>query len=93
MTLNSCIGIVVSSKVGRDAGKIFIITGILDDNHVYISDGKRRPLEKPKKKRLKHLFFTSCVAENIRDLLNTGSIVTNSMIMSFLQSYDKNKEV
>lgn len=93
MTLNNYIGKVVSSKVGRDAGKFFIVVGISDEDYVYISDGQLRPLEKPKRKRLKHLFFTNCVAEDIRDLLNAGNVVTNSIIMSFLQSYDKNKEV
>ena len=33
------IGQVVYSIAGRDEGRVFIVLGIIDDNHVYISDG------------------------------------------------------
>ena len=40
---------------GRDAGNYFIITEIVDRDYVMIADGKVRRVEKPKKKKLKHL--------------------------------------
>ena len=43
------------SLCGRDAGNYFIITEIADRDHVMIADGKVRRVEKPKKKKLKHL--------------------------------------
>ncbi|WP_207719445.1 MULTISPECIES: KOW domain-containing RNA-binding protein [unclassified Clostridium] len=93
MTIDDCIGRVVLSKAGRDKGKFFIVIGISDENHVYISDGELRTIERPKKKKFKHLDFMDCKFKDIEKMLSTHQEVTNSMIKSFLQSYDKNKEV
>ena len=46
---------VVLSIAGRDKGKIFAVTGVADDNHATIADGRLRKLQKPKKKKLKHV--------------------------------------
>lgn len=90
---NSCLGKVVYSKAGRDSDRFFIIVDVIDNEYVYICDGKLRVIEKPKKKKIKHLAFTSSIAEDIKDLLVSGKKVSNAMIREFLQSYDNNKEV
>lgn len=59
------IGQVVSSKNGRDVGKIFVILEILDDDFVLITDGKNRKIKKPKKKKVKHLNVYKKVFEEI----------------------------
>jgi len=87
------IGRVVYSKQGRDAKKYFIVIGIINDDYVYIVDGSLRTVEKPKKKKVKHLFFTDKVAEEIRDLVLNGQMISNSKIKRFLQSEDNDKEV
>jgi ribosomal protein L14E/L6E/L27E len=61
--------------------------------NVYISDGELRRIEKPKKKKVKHLNFTGTVAEEIRDIILSKKEVTNSKIKIFLQSADIGKEV
>ena len=86
------VGKVALSKSGRDEGKYFIILGIINDNYVYISDGALRVVDKPKKKKIKHLDITDTVAEDIRDLLRAGDKVTNSAIKKYLQSMNS-KEV
>jgi ribosomal protein L14E/L6E/L27E len=90
---NSCLGRVVLSKAGRDKNKSFIILSMLDDKYAYVCDGNLRTLEKPKKKKVKHLVFANKVAEEIRNLLIAGDKVSNAMIRKFLQSYDNSKEV
>ncbi|WP_054251595.1 KOW domain-containing RNA-binding protein [Neofamilia massiliensis] len=60
------VGQVVSSKNGRDAFKVFVIVEILDDKYVLIADGKRRTLEKPKKKKVNHLNIYKKVFEEIK---------------------------
>jgi ribosomal protein L14E/L6E/L27E len=60
---------------------------------VYISDGKLRKIDKPKKKKVKHLNFTDIVAEEIRDIILSKKEVTNSKIKIFLQCADIGKEV
>lgn len=87
------IGMVSTSKSGRDEGKTFIIIGIINDDYVYISDGDLRPIEKPKKKKIKHLTITDTVAEHIKNLLQSGDKVNNSAIKKYLQSMNSNKEV
>ncbi|MBX4263806.1 KOW domain-containing RNA-binding protein [Clostridium estertheticum] len=93
MEKNSLIGKVVHSKAGRDMHKTFIVVGILSNEYVYISDGELRRIEKPKKKKVKHLNFTGTVAEEIRDIILSKKEVTNSKIKIFLQSADIGKEV
>ncbi|MBU3157066.1 KOW domain-containing RNA-binding protein [Clostridium estertheticum] len=93
MEKNSLIGKVVHSKAGRDMHKTFIVVGILSNEYVYISDGELRRIEKPKKKKIKHLNFTGTVAEEIRDIILSKKEVTNSKIKIFLQSADIGKEV
>lgn len=45
---------VVVSLAGRDKGKLLAIMRI-DGGHVYVCDGKERPLLKPKRKNVKHV--------------------------------------
>ena len=49
------LGELVCSKAGRDAGRKFVVVGIVDNRHVLISDGSLRKIEKPKKKKIKHI--------------------------------------
>jgi ribosomal protein L14E/L6E/L27E len=90
---NSILGKVVNSKAGRDMHRSFIVVGILNSEYVYISDGQLRKIEKPKKKKVKHLDFTETVAEEIRVIILSKKQVTNSKIKIFLKSVDIVKEV
>ncbi len=56
------IGQIVCSKRGRDKGYFLVIVAESSDT-VYVCDGKERPLERPKKKNVKHLSFTNTVLE------------------------------
>jgi ribosomal protein L14E/L6E/L27E len=87
------IGKVVYSKSGRDKDRVFIILGIINNDYVYISDGDLRPVEKPKKKKIKHLIITDVVADEIKSLLQLEKRVSNGKISSFLQSMNSNEEV
>lgn len=87
------IGKVAYSKSGRDEGRLFIILSIINDEFVYISDGDLRTVEKPKKKKIKHLDVKSITAEEISKLLRSGEEVTNNMVKKFLQSMNSNEEV
>ena len=58
-------GTVVIASAGRDKGGLYAVTQVLDDRYVLIADGKRRPIEKPKKKNLAHLKRTNQVITEI----------------------------
>jgi large subunit ribosomal protein L14e len=84
MFLNIGRGQIVFSKAGRDSGKMFIVTEAVDTNHVLIADGDLRKIEKPKKKKIKHLEATGVFIEHIADKLMRGLKVTNSEIRKAL---------
>lgn len=77
-SLNPVIGRVVFSKAGRDKGKIFIVVGIVNEDFVLIADGDLRPMERPKKKRLKHLKYTDRIASAIVEKINRNARVVNA---------------
>ena len=52
---------------GRDKGRLFIITAMADENHVMVADGDIRRVEKPKKKKLRHLAMTDKTAEAVAE--------------------------
>jgi len=49
------LGVLVHSLAGRDAGEYYLIVGILESNFVLVANGLNRPLQRPKKKNLRHL--------------------------------------
>ena len=48
-------GRVVQSIQGRDRGKYFIVLEPAGPDLVWIADGKQHPLNRPKKKKFRHL--------------------------------------
>jgi ribosomal protein L14E/L6E/L27E len=67
--VDAVVGRIVRSAAGRDKGKFMVITALPEKDFCLIADGKERKLEKPKKKRLKHLKFTNTVikTDNLTD--------------------------
>ena len=68
------IGRVVISKCGRDEGRLFLVTGEIDDDFVLISDGDTRKIARQKKKRRKHLKPTLVMSEELRARILTGEM-------------------
>ncbi|MBQ8203639.1 MAG: KOW domain-containing RNA-binding protein [Clostridia bacterium] len=52
------IGRIVCSKAGRDKD-CFMAVIRCEEGKAFVCDGKRRPLERPKGKNIKHLKFTN----------------------------------
>lgn len=65
-------GQVVRSKKGRDEGKVYIIMDIIDDDLLLLVDGKLRKLDRPKKKKVKHLYIYKDVIDiNVSEFSDT----------------------
>lgn len=77
---NPVIGRVAYSKAGRDKERLFIVIGVIDEDFVLVADGDLRPVEKPKKKRIKHLKYTDLVAEDIVRIIESGKTLLNADI-------------
>jgi len=82
--LDVVLGQVVYSKAGRDEGKIFVITQLIESNYVYISDGDLRRVDNPKKKKIKHLVITKDIIETIAKKISIESKITNAEIRKAL---------
>lgn len=85
------LGAYVCSTRGRDAHKCFLVVGILDEAFVLISDGKSRKIEKPKKKKIKHLVLLGDGDNEITQMLQKKEAVTNKMIYGALKKINANK--
>lgn len=84
------IGQVVIGLSGRDKGKFFVITNIIDDRFVEIVDGKRRRLENPKKKNIRHLRLTKTVIDQIQTKDTKEYQYNNAYIRRVLNEYQQN---
>ncbi|MDO4546700.1 MAG: KOW domain-containing protein [Clostridia bacterium] len=72
------------ATAGRDEGKLFVVIGIVDDEYVFISDGKTRKLVHPKLKKKKHLK----AKPYIMDIPDDGNL-TDAGIRRFLTDSSK----
>ena len=77
-------GSIVVATAGRDKEKFFVVLS-REDNFAYISDGYTRKVDVPKKKKLKHLKDTGKTSLLIRSKLESGQMITNSMIKKEIQ--------
>ena len=68
----------VESVAGRDKGKIFVVLSVQDENYVAISDGRMRKLDRPKRKKKKHLKALGKHSVFLEAKLKEGVKVTNS---------------
>lgn len=89
---DGCIGRVVTSRAGRDAGRSFLIVAVADEDHVLIVDGTLRKLSKPKKKKLKHLHVEADIAEGIKEKLSDGKQVFDAEIRNCLHNLGYNSQ-
>ncbi len=62
------LGQIVISKSGRDVGRMFIVTGVCSD-YLYLVDGDLRKLNKPKKKKIKHIQIVNYIDLEIKEKL------------------------
>lgn len=90
LILNIVLGQVVYSKAGRDEGKVFVITKIIDQSYVCVSDGDLRRVENPKKKKLKHLVITSVILDNVAQKLSSGYKLSNADIRKAIADFKQN---
>ena len=81
--MNIAKGSVVIAKAGRDKGRAFVVTDIIDARTVLIADGKSRPIERPKRKNVIHLQATSTVIDRV---------TTNRQLRNLLRESNFNQE-
>ncbi|MBM7615280.1 KOW domain-containing RNA-binding protein [Alkaliphilus hydrothermalis] len=79
------IGQVVRATKGRDQNRIFIIVGKVDEEYVLIADGDLRRIEKPKKKKIKHLAKFNIISHEVKDRIQNEKKMNNAFIRRELE--------
>lgn len=77
---------IVRATAGRDIGKRFFVTET-DGEYAMIADGGTRKLEKPKRKKLKHLRFEGSSESRTAEKLQCGAKVSNSELRRALAEF------
>ncbi|MDD3766360.1 MAG: KOW domain-containing RNA-binding protein [Eubacteriales bacterium] len=80
-------GDIVCSKAGRDKYLVFIVIKV-EGEYAFICDGKRRKIEKPKRKKIKHLRVGLGHSDLIENKLKDGETITNKMLRKELAEYN-----
>lgn len=75
------LGQIVLSKAGKDRGSFYAIV-LEDEEFAFIADGRLRKVEKPKRKRKKHLAPT-------RTVLEKDALETNGKLREALSGFNK----
>ena len=87
MSLNEfTLGQVVQSTQGRDTGRDFVVVGIIDQSYVLIADGALRRIDRPKKKKVKHLIPKQELFSSLKEKLTCGQRVYDSELRKALAS-------
>lgn len=80
------LGQVVKSRAGRDKDRVFIIVGFEGDQYLFLADGDLRKIDKPKKKKVKHIAKLNTVVEQVAEKLEQGKKVTNAELRRHLKN-------
>ncbi|MBQ3425441.1 MAG: KOW domain-containing RNA-binding protein [Clostridia bacterium] len=83
------VGSFVISRAGRDQGRLFLVVGEVDENFVNIANGSLRRLDRPKKKRRRHLKPTGSVCQALLERQDRGEPVEDHELRAWLSEEEK----
>lgn len=82
------LGQVVVSIAGRDRGRRYIVTGVIDRRFVTVADGIYRRVSCPKKKNVRHLMMTRKTDGCIGSKILAGAGVTDEEVREVLKEFE-----
>ena len=82
-------GMLARSLAGHEKNRLYIIIQ-QDTEYVWLVDGKNRTMDKPKKKKKKHIQVIHRIPEPVKKALESGKPISNEMIILAIQSDSKN---
>jgi large subunit ribosomal protein L14e len=77
---------IVLSLAGHDREQVFFVVDT-DGVWAWLADGRGRKLEKPKRKKLKHVRFVSRTDSRVAEKLRSGDKVLNSELRRELAAF------
>ncbi len=84
------VGSVVLAKAGRDAGRLFVVLDVIDDAYLMLCDGKLRKVEKPKKKKIRHVRLLPYRMEAAAEAQANRQILNNYEVRDYLKAIGYN---
>ena len=85
-------GSIVLSRAGRDQGRWFVVMALPEEEYALIADGELRKVEKPKRKKRKHLQVTQELNSSLQQKLVDGTPVSNKEIRACLTAVKPHEE-
>lgn len=83
-------GMLARSKAGHDRNKLYIIIRS-DAEYVWLADGVFRTIEKPKKKKKKHIQVVHRIPKPVQSALGSGETLLNEHIKTAIESENRDK--
>ena len=83
------IGDIVISASGHDMGEWYIVANVQNE-FVDLIDGKNKPIEKPKKKKIKHTLKANYFAEEIAQKIVNDNYIQNAEVRKTLKFFKNN---
>lgn len=80
-------GMFARSLAGHDKNKLYVIIAV-ENEYVYLVDGRIRKLDRPKKKKLKHVQMDSRISESIRFKINSCAALRDEDIKRAIKLKD-----
>ncbi|MCM1055983.1 MAG: KOW domain-containing RNA-binding protein [Firmicutes bacterium] len=80
----------VTSKAGHDKGVLYIVVAEEGD-FVYLSDGRSKGPDRPKKKRRKHIQPINAEAKELKARLLTGEAVRPEEVRYAIRQFESNR--
>ena len=77
-------GMLAWSRAGHDSGQLYVILND-DEEYVYLTDGRLKPLDRPKKKKKKHIQIIRQIAPELSDI--AGGTVKNEDIRRVIRRF------
>ena len=77
---------IVYSTAGHDKGALYFVIHV-EASHVLLVDGKKRKLERPKRKNKKHVRFAHCSEHPVACRLRSGAPVEDKELRMVLAAY------
>lgn len=82
-------GMLARSLAGHEKDRLYIIIQ-QNAEYVWLVDGKNRTMDKPKKKKKKHIQVIHRIPEPVKKTLESGKSLSDEMIIQAIQSDSKN---
>ena len=84
-------GMLAKSLSGHDRNRLYIIIQA-EEEYVWLVDGSSRPIEKPKKKNIRHIQVVHRIPKTIKQAFESKRPLQNEHIKQIIQSESRSRQ-